>query len=741
MGEVTGEKSGNFYAVQFTGGFDGKKKTGWFSEGELSPWKDSDKKPDLAGSHGEVSGHTVGTLAGYKKTSGSLGSNPGGEFTSPTGVDYYVKAPKTDDHVRNEVLANDLYRVAGVGVPDVDMVHLNGEIDGKHGLGVRSKVVESTSLQNNVNDPKHMSAARRDLAVHAWLGNWDAVGPDNTNLRFDNDGKPTVIDSGGSLLYRAQGEEKGQAFGDKVTELDTLRDPAKNPTAAAVFGATTDDELRNGAERVQAITPEQIDQMVSNAGFSGTKAKKLSDTLKARREDVIKQVFGGKNDAGGGDGENNLTMSDIKLAPDGTVIGPDGNPIGSIVYQGNGEYLIHDSEGEQITTAVDTGVSAFDVLLAHYNKNNNASDAQTSPKPKIGMDDIDQAASTSGPVYLHSGEHIGNVIYLGVANGGYSVVDAKGNEIAKENYKTNAWQKLFDHYNSSDAPKTPGATSSSGSPVNLSSKVFLNKHPNKLMKENVLLADTGGKIGSVSSNPDGTFVAHDVKNNTISSHGSKNEAANAVLTHHESTVFAGTSSGGSGGGSGGNKEKHIPEDALTGSLAYDHPVKIPDSDLPPGAKHAILHYTGSGYHEINSYLRTSKGEDGELLTEKEEHDIISKIRALNEIFDAVPPITKGVVVKRGVSAGHKMFGNIGTAIGKVFRDNGFTSTSTNKEFHGDTTVRIHLPAGTKVLRVGDYGGSFGHSESEFLLPAGSRYRILSDVKDDYKRRLELELIL
>jgi hypothetical protein len=118
-----------------------------------------------------------------------------------------------------------------------------------------------------------------------------------------------------------------------------------------------------------------------------------------------------------------------------------------------------------------------------------------------------------------------------------------------------------------------------------------------------------------------------------------------------------------------------------------------------------------------------------------------RIVALSKVFDVLPPITKSIVVKRGVTDSDKFFGPPGTGAGKVFKDNGFVSTSTSQGFGGDTRIKIHLPPGSRVLKVGDYQGSQGHGETEFLLPTGSRFRILSDDNSGYQRELELELIL
>ena len=51
--------------------------------------------------------------------------------------------------------------------------------------------------------------------------------------------KLTMVDAGGSLLFRAQGAPKGKDFGVIPHEWDTLRVEAKAPYAAKVFASMT----------------------------------------------------------------------------------------------------------------------------------------------------------------------------------------------------------------------------------------------------------------------------------------------------------------------------------------------------------------------------------------------------------------------------------------------------------------------------------------------------------------------
>lgn len=243
---------------------------------------------------------TPKSMSGYKKIGGQAGSQTGGLFLDPDGGKWYVKALKSDNHAKNEVLSNKLYELAGVKVPQVELVSLdNGPLVGETGVGVQSKIVDGNkNLVSSMKDPAFKKKMHEDFAVDAWLGNWDVVGLGYDNVIVDTDGNPVRVDAGGSLLYRAQGTPKGSAFGDEVTEIDTLRKYSINPQSANIFQDVSDDDIRKGVARIEAITPAQIDDLVDGMGFAPQTAKRLKNTLKARREDLVKR-FGSKATSSG----------------------------------------------------------------------------------------------------------------------------------------------------------------------------------------------------------------------------------------------------------------------------------------------------------------------------------------------------------------------------------------------------------------------------------------------------------
>lgn len=214
----------------------------------------------------------------WTQTGGQGGSNPGGKFKDENGVEWYCKFPENDHIAKAEVLAAKLYSALGLNAQDAKLVTK----DGKVGIASRWQDVKKASPKELAQTPGVLEG----FAADAWLANWDVVGLAYDNLQIDDKGHAMRVDAGGSLMYRAQGSKK--AFGEHVTELDSLRDPKINPQAAAVFGKMSEADITASVAKVAQISDAQIRIMVNNFG-PGDKAerKALADTLIARKNDLI----------------------------------------------------------------------------------------------------------------------------------------------------------------------------------------------------------------------------------------------------------------------------------------------------------------------------------------------------------------------------------------------------------------------------------------------------------------------
>ena len=219
-------------------------------------------------------------ISNWTEVGPQKGSNPGGTFVDEAGVRWYVKFPKSADHAKNEVLAAKLYDACGVLVPDLKVIRKGGKV------GVASQIIDG--LKSDSFGVASAPGARDGFAVDAWLANWDVVGMGYDNLLVGDDGFACRVDTGGALLYRAQGGDK--PFGPTVGEIETMRSPDKNEQADAVFGDMTNKEIAASASKVTSLPDQTIRELVEDFGpGSQAKRNKLCETLIARKMDLAKR--------------------------------------------------------------------------------------------------------------------------------------------------------------------------------------------------------------------------------------------------------------------------------------------------------------------------------------------------------------------------------------------------------------------------------------------------------------------
>jgi hypothetical protein len=224
-------------------------------------------------------------FADFERIGPQQGSNPGGLYRHKgSGEQWYIKTPASEDFARNEVLANRLYKAAGVDVADVRLIDVNGK------ASVASKIIDGLKADRAGLAAGRVSGAYEGYATDAWLANWDVAG-----MNFDNmlvkEGKAWRIDAGGALRYRAQGGLKGKEWGAVVQELETLRNAQTNPQTATVFGKMTKAQLEASAQRLRAVSDDEIRAIVKEFGPVDAKDNaKLAEILIARKQDILRKV-------------------------------------------------------------------------------------------------------------------------------------------------------------------------------------------------------------------------------------------------------------------------------------------------------------------------------------------------------------------------------------------------------------------------------------------------------------------
>ncbi len=230
-------------------------------------------------------------LSGMTKFGGKLGSKPGGQYEDASGRKFYAKESQSENHAKNELLATRLYEMAHAPVLHAMPAMVGGK------LGTASEWV--SGKQNiDLSNAEDRRAAQKNFATQAWLANWDAIGMgqhENDSNQARVDGVMHTVDTGGSLLYRAQGGPKGGAFGNTVTEWDSMRHPVPGLPDAVMahktYGEMSPKRLRESAARVTSIPDHAIRAAVHTHGPGDHAAKEaLADKLIARRDDIAKRV-------------------------------------------------------------------------------------------------------------------------------------------------------------------------------------------------------------------------------------------------------------------------------------------------------------------------------------------------------------------------------------------------------------------------------------------------------------------
>lgn len=210
-----------------------------------------------------------------------LGSNPGHQVEI-NGSKYYLKAAKSKRHANMERAAQLLYRMLG-------HESLVSEFTDASNLGPEFKTSILTpwvtTTKFDFDNKDHAAKAKLLYIPSAWLANWDVFGQTYDNVSAEG----VVLDTGGSLVYRARGGEK-EFSNTSVKELDSLRDPSKNFTAANIFMDLTPEEIKSQIANLEATASnEQIRDVVFSV-FD------LSDpSEKADADNLVKTLIARKN--------------------------------------------------------------------------------------------------------------------------------------------------------------------------------------------------------------------------------------------------------------------------------------------------------------------------------------------------------------------------------------------------------------------------------------------------------------
>ena len=216
--------------------------------------------------------------AAMQRVGGQLGSNPAGIFQDDRGRRYYVKTLESRPHARNEIIAAKLYALAGA--PTLRYVSAKSPEE----VATEWVDLDKKSVARLNADERRQ--ARQWFGVHAWTANWDAAGCNGDNQGV-TDGVVLTLDVGGALAFRAQGDPKGRAFGERVEELDVLRSDKDNLHALSLFGDMNTEEIERAIEVVTRIPDAEIRRIILDNGGGSA----LADKMIARKADMAARLL------------------------------------------------------------------------------------------------------------------------------------------------------------------------------------------------------------------------------------------------------------------------------------------------------------------------------------------------------------------------------------------------------------------------------------------------------------------
>jgi hypothetical protein len=230
------------------------------------------------------------SIADVKPVKGAkLGGTTGATLVEDQfGQKFVLKRGASADHLREEWYTENIYRAAGVPIPDSKL------FEDDKGPAKLSKFIEGkTSKQYSASEQAAIKQTlAKNFATDALVGNWDvygAGGQESDNTLKGKDGVIYRIDVGAGLRYKAQGGKKtDEQWGPHITDVWTMRDAKLNPTAADVYKNLNFKDVTEQMkglvakrEQILAATPEDLKATIGKRLDQMASVAKTADTLYA----------------------------------------------------------------------------------------------------------------------------------------------------------------------------------------------------------------------------------------------------------------------------------------------------------------------------------------------------------------------------------------------------------------------------------------------------------------------------
>ena len=220
------------------------------------------------------------------------GSNIGGTFKDKTtGIKYYIKSAQNEQQTYIEMLSARLYEMAGVRVPKLKVINIDGKIGNTqiNRVGIASKIEDVEDIE--INDMIGLNGVEENFAVDAWLANWDVIGEGGAstyNLKKLKDGSGALrLDTGASMIFRAQGGIKDFSK-NSVLEIRSMRQNFVNASASEVFKNLNNDVIAVGVAKILKISDDEIKNVVKEI-LPANMVDDISEALIGRKKDLAKR--------------------------------------------------------------------------------------------------------------------------------------------------------------------------------------------------------------------------------------------------------------------------------------------------------------------------------------------------------------------------------------------------------------------------------------------------------------------
>ncbi len=373
------------------------------------------------------------------------GSTGAGKYKDKDGNFYVVKRGSSEPHLREEFIAEELYRAAGVRIPES---RLTKDADGKatkisrwvDGKPVKDLPWHTGPQAGTAPDQKKTFAKmRKDFGTDALFANWDVAGLDLDNVIVDAKGAPWRIDTGGSLRFRAQGSPKGEMFTDNVQELWSLRDKAMNPNTAKIYSMrhkTVVSSAKKTVGKKKAIL-KRLEQLEKDGIASPELRAKLEKRLNSMEEFVeTSQTLSG--DKWKEDYVDKFTRHEMDMRQAGVFDKfPEHMRSREPLSESsrNRDYMMEDQDGKEFDhlRGEDSAVSKFDGYLR--TKGIKHKDIESYAEAQAGSSWSDESQTFKMHIALSRDKEIRSSYYWGGADAEVEASLLKGRKAAEKEFE------------------------------------------------------------------------------------------------------------------------------------------------------------------------------------------------------------------------------------------------------------------------------------------------------------------